>query len=458
MANRVHPASWLSVMILALALTGCATGRGGGQPTSPPPGGRDQAVNLPPTPPGVPDPGMPDADSEPIELPHVSSGPTAMQRAQSAMEGMVLGAVIGAQAGPIGAAVGAGTLLVYAAVTGHVPLAGASGPGTPAPRDEERREDALEDELDREAKRGDALESEIEAELLRQEELLRQIEAEQAALEAQSEPQAAPGISTESLAERADPRAAPRAPEDRDLPLAIFEKEEVKIRRGAWGDNERDLEVTKRTLDADLDGKPEQVRYYDDETGQMVRKEVDRDYDGEIDAWSGYRDGRLASRELDTDQDGKPDVWERYRDDRMTAREVDRDSDGHRDAFYTYEGEDLVKEQHDANDDGAMDMLVTYEDRLRVRAEEDRNLDGRMDTWTTYQKHGGEEHIARVEKDTSGNGKADVFETYVMLDGRAVLARREEDKNGNGEIDITSIYENGKLVRREISDPALIPL
>jgi hypothetical protein len=105
-----------------------------------------------------------------------------------------------------------------------------------------------------------------------------------------------------------------------------------------------------------------------------------------------------------------------------------------------------------------MDMLVIYENRLRVRAEEDRSLDGRMDTWTTYQKHGGEEHIARVEKDTTGNGKPDVFETYVMLDDRAVLARREEDKNGNGEIDITSIYENGKLVRREISDPALIPL
>ena len=458
MANRIPPAFWLSAIILALALNGCATGGGGSQPTSTPQGGGDQAVNLPPTPPGVPDPGMPNADSEPLELPHVSSGPTAMQRAQSAMEGMVLGAVIGSQAGPIGAAVGAGTLLVYAAVTGHVPLSGASGPSAPSPRDEDRREEELEDELDREAKRGDALESEIETELLRQEELLRQIEAEQAALGAHSEQQTAPAISTESLAERADPRSAPRAPEERELPLAIFDKEKVKVRRGAWGDNERDLELTKRTLDADMDSKPEQVRYYDEETGQMLRMEQDRDYDGELDTWSGYQDGKLASRELDTNQDGKPDIWERYRDDRMTAREVDRDNDGHRDAFYTYEGNDLVEEQHDANDDGAMDMLVIYENRLRVRAEEDRSLDGRMDTWTTYQKHGGEEHIARVEKDTTGNGKPDVFETSVMLDDRAVLARREEDKNGNGEIDITSIYENGKLVRREISDPALIPL
>jgi len=61
-----------------------------------------------------------------------------------------------------------------------VPLAGASGP-SPSPRDEDRREEELEDELDRESERGDALESEIEAELMRQEELLRQIEAEEAA-------------------------------------------------------------------------------------------------------------------------------------------------------------------------------------------------------------------------------------------------------------------------------------
>jgi hypothetical protein len=276
MANRIPPAFWLSAIILSLALSGCATGGGGSQSTSTPPGGGDQAVNLPPTPPGVPDPGMPNADSEPLELPHVSSGPTAMQRAQSAMEGMVLGAVIGSQAGPIGAAVGAGTLLVYAAVTGHVPLSGASGPSAPSPRDEDRREEELEDELDREAKRGDALESEIETELLRQEELLRQIEAEQAALGAHSEQQTAPAISTESLAERADPRSAPRAPEERELPLAIFDKEKVKVRRGAWGDNERDLELTKRTLDADMDSKPEQVRYYDEETGQMLRMEQDR--------------------------------------------------------------------------------------------------------------------------------------------------------------------------------------
>ena len=63
--------------------------------------------------------------------------------------------------------------------------------------------------------------------------------------------------------------------------------------------------------------------------------------------------------------------------------------------------------------------------------------------------------VARIEKDTNGSGKADVIETYDVQSGKSVLAKREEDRNGDGTVDITSIYENGKLVRREISDPAL---
>ena len=81
-----------------------------------------------------------------------------------------------------------------------------------------------------------------------------------------------------------------------------------------------------------------------------------------------------------------------------------------------------------------------------------------MDSWTTYRVVGGEEVIARIERDTNADGVPDVFEVFSAKDGVPVLARREEDKNGDGSIDVTSIYENGKLVRREISDPTLVPL
>ena len=51
----------------------------------------------------------------------------------------------------------------------------------------------------------------------------------------------------------------------------------------------------------------------------------------------------------------------------------------------------------------------------------------------------------------------DTFETFEARDGKAVLKKREEDLNGDGEIDVTSLYRNGKLYRREILDPDLVP-
>ena len=72
---------------------------------------------------------------------------------------------------------------------------------------------------------------------------------------------------------------------------------------------------------------------------------------------------------------------------------------------------------------------------------------------------GHTKEVALIERrDTDGNGKVDLIERYTEVDGSATLARREEDKNGDGEMDIKSIYENGKLVKREISDPSLVPL
>ena len=63
-----------------------------------------------------------------------------------------------------------------------------------------------------------------------------------------------------------------------------------------------------------------------------------------------------------------------------------------------------------------------------------------------------------VERDKNASGSPNVFETYEPSDGKPQLVRREEDVNGDGSIDIISVYENGRLVSREVSDPALMPL
>ena len=59
-------------------------------------------------------------------------------------------------------------------------------------------------------------------------------------------------------------------------------------------------------------------------------------------------------------------------------------------------------------------------------------------------------------RDTRGEGSVTVVEIFDTDTGQAVIARKDEDLNGDGEIDVVSIYQAGRLVRREISDPSFI--
>jgi antitoxin component YwqK of YwqJK toxin-antitoxin module len=391
--------------------------------------------------------GLPDYDPDPYD-------PNDISHTQAAVESAMLGAIIGSSAGPIGMAVGGVALLIYGAITGDVPLdsspgggGGGGGRGSDAAQEAE-----LEREIESELARQDALEAEIEAELKRQEDLLRQIQQDETLREEESVPEG------DSLEERADPRSAPLAPKERDLPATIFDEESRTIPPDTWGNSER-IPVLVRSLDADRDGAPEETRYHDQTTGVIVRKEEDRSYDGQVDAWITYDAGMVSEVVLDNSGDGKPDEWQVFGPDgRMASRQVDRNSDGVRDAFFSYEDGSLIGERHDSNGDGEPDRVVYYTNRQLDRAEEDRDQDGSFDTWTHYESRGGEEQIVRVERDTTGDGRPDTFETYEQVAGKPALTLREEDKNGDGTIDIKSIYEDGKLKQREISDPALMPL
>jgi hypothetical protein len=63
--------------------------------------------------------------------------------------------------------------------------------------------------------------------------------------------------------------------------------------------------------------------------------------------------------------------------------------------------------------------------------------------------------VVRVDRDTGGDGKADSFESFEQQDDKTVLVRREEDKKQDGTPDVISIYDNGKLVTKEINDPSV---
>ena len=280
----------------------------------------------------------------------------------------------------------------------------------------------------------------IREQLARQAELLAEVRGE------------AQPVEPDALPETTSEREAAAAPLARELPPEIFETSRVEVPAGAWGQREARV-LLRLVLDADGDGQPELIRWQDPASGQRVRQQEDRNYDGIQDAWSDYAGGRIVARALDSNDDGNPDVWERYHEERMSSREIDRDDDGVRDAFYRYQGDSLVEERHDADNDGRIDLVIHYEQRRRVRAEEDSDRDGRMDTWTHYLASEGGEHVTRIERDRAGRGFADTFESFELRGGRAVLLRREEDSNGDGTIDVTSLYDEGKLRKRQISSP-----
>jgi len=339
---------------------------------------------------------------------------------------------------------GAGTLLVYTAITGSQ-LFG-SGAGRAAPNEPGRWT------AEGEQSRGRSLEAQIEEELRRQQLAIDGLDSD-----LPEQPTVESLITGQSTAERANPRVAPDAPKDRELPISVFDMEPVTIVAGSW-DNEETIRVTRGVLDADRDGVAEQIRFFDPDSMLLLRLEQDSNFDGNLDIWSTYVDEKLTARVRDTSSDGNADVWERYEDDRMTHRTIDRDHDGVADAFYIYGGGILVEERHDANNDGVVDRLISYQNLFRLRAEEDRDRDGNMDVWTFYGVSHGKEVVERVEQATKGSGPPDRIETYETSTGKSQLSKLEEDRNGDGETDVTSHYENGKLVQREISDPDLAPL
>jgi len=290
----------------------------------------------------------------------------------------------------------------------------------------------------------------LQEELLRQQELLSQMEAGEMPADDATE-----SFPAEVMGDGSDPRVAPLAPVERDLPVAIFEISRMRVKSGTWG-NERDVDVERRMLDADQDGKPELVRYVDLQSKYVIHQEADTNFDGVTDSWTHYEWGAPTYRVLDSNDDGRPDTWEFYASGRATSREIDRDDDGVRDAFYRYENGRLAEERHDANNDGKVDLVIVLKNGLRVHAEEDQDKDGRMDTWIQYSVVDGDEIVVSIERDRKGRGFADTFEKFEPVDGKATISQREEDLDGDREIDVRSVYGNGKLIRKEVLNPAAL--
>lgn len=111
-----------------------------------------------------------------------------------------------------------------------------------------------------------------------------------------------------------------------------------------------------REVDTNLDGIKDVMRTFN-EKGEPLREEADTDYDGIVDSWIIFSNGRIAKQEMDTNRDGKPDTWKYY-----------------------LQGS-LSRVQRDTNHDGKPDVWEIYGKGHLERIGVDVDFDGRVDRW-----------------------------------------------------------------------------
>jgi len=160
---------------------------------------------------------------------------------------------------------------------------------------------------------------------------------------------------------------------------------------------------------------------YDTQTGRLKTLTRDANGDGKTDEWT-YWNGTTAIRgEFDKDFDGTVDRWEYYKDGRVT---------------------DLTKVGLSSKNDGVEDTWVFKgADGSVERTEISTKRNGKVSRWEYYT--GGV--LSRAEEDTKGTGKPDKWEYFT----NRAMSRLDLDLDGDGRVDRRLDYgPNGVTVSR----------
>lgn len=145
--------------------------------------------------------------------------------------------------------------------------------------------------------------------------------------------------------------------------------------------HERRRVLLCREVDTNLDGVKDVVRTYD-EQGETRSELADSNYDGRIDTWLTFRDGRVQKAEFDRNGDGKPDEVRSYVDGRVSRIERDSNGDGKPDVFEVYVDGRLERIGVDVNHDGTVDRWDRDTIRIQRAAEQEAQQADSEDSWS----------------------------------------------------------------------------
>ena len=122
-----------------------------------------------------------------------------------------------------------------------------------------------------------------------------------------------------------------------------------------------------REIDTNLDGIKDVVRTFNAK-GEAQHEEADTNYDGKVDVWMNFVQGRLAEENVDTNHDGKPDVWKVYANGQLSRIKRDRNQDGKPDVWEIYTRGTLERAGVDDTFDGHVDRW-DRDDQIRAAAD-----------------------------------------------------------------------------------------
>ena len=129
-----------------------------------------------------------------------------------------------------------------------------------------------------------------------------------------------------------------------------------------------------REIDTNLDGLKDVMRTFNTK-GEAIHEEADTDFDGRVDVWADFINGRVGKEEVDTNRDGKADVWKFYADGRLAR--VKRNThcpNGKPDTWEVYSRGFLERIGNDATCDGHVDRWDRDNERIAAQEEEARRV------------------------------------------------------------------------------------
>lgn len=155
-----------------------------------------------------------------------------------------------------------------------------------------------------------------------------------------------------------------------------------------------------REIDTNLDGVKDVVRTYNEE-GQAKEERADTNFDGKIDTWIVFANGRLAELRIDHNYDGEPDEWKNFVEGKLIRVKRDTNFDTKADIWEMYQKGQLVRMGVDVNHDTRIDRWDHDTEWRRKREQADREAEKAEEKKRQREAGETEDESAGEEEDES---------------------------------------------------------